>query len=220
VHLYQLAGNGKRAGALMVEIGDHEADDEKRFEALTAAANILLREEDPGSAFAALERAVQIKPKDRMARRLLADASLAAGLFQEAAEVLGGLLGESRGVGPNEMSLLYHRLGRAAAGVGDQGGQLQALKRALDADRKNGEVASELADLAEQVGDDDLALRALRAVTLHAQNGPLSPAMAFYRQARIVHRQGDRPRALIFTKRALQEDPGLAAAKDFLQELG
>ena len=220
VRLYEQAGNGKRAGALMVEIGDHETDDEKRFEALLAAAQILLREDDPAEAFTALEKAVQLKPKDREARRLLADASLAAGLYQEAAETLGGLLSESRGVAPNEMSILYHRLGRAAAGVGDQGGQLQALKRALDADRKNGEVASELADLAEQVGDDDLALRALRAVTLHAQNGPLTPAMAFYRQARIVHRQGDRPRALIFTKRALQEDPGLSAAKDFLQELG
>jgi hypothetical protein len=43
--------------------------------------------------------------------------------------------------------------------------------------------------------------------------------MAFYRQARIVHRQGDRPRALIFTKRALQEDPELGVARQFLQEL-
>jgi tetratricopeptide (TPR) repeat protein len=220
VRLYQLSGNGRRAGALMVEIADHDSNEDARFEALTAAANILLEEQDPASAFAALEKAVQIRPKDRTARRLLAEASLAAGLYQEAADVLGTLLAESRGVPPPEMALLYHRLGRAAAGVGDHAGQLQALKRALDADRKNGDVASELADLAERVGDDDLALRALRAVTLHAQNGPLSPAMAFYRQARIVHRQGDRPRALIFTKRALQEDPGLAAAKEFLQELG
>jgi tetratricopeptide (TPR) repeat protein len=220
VRLYEQAGDGRRAGALMIEIGDHEPDDDKRFAALMTAANILLRENDPAEAFTALEKAVQIRPKDREARRMLADASLAAGLYQEAAETLGTLLSESRGVSPNEMSVLYHRLGRAAAGVGDQGGQLQALKRALDADRKNGDVASELADLAEQVGDDDLALRALRAVTLHAQNGPLSPAMAFYRQARIVHRQGDRPRALIFTKRALQEDPGLSAAKEFLTELG
>jgi tetratricopeptide (TPR) repeat protein len=220
VRLYELTGNGRRAGALMVEIGDHEEDEDARFEALTAAATTLMREDDPAEAFTALEKAVQIKPKDRIARRMLAEASLAAGLFQEAAEVLGALLSESRGVAPGEMALLYHRLGRAAAGVGDHGGQLQALKRALDADRKNGEVASELADLAEKVGDDDLALRALRAVTLHAQNGPLSPAMAFYRQARIVHRQGDRPRALIFTKRALQEDPGLSAAKEFLSELG
>jgi tetratricopeptide (TPR) repeat protein len=219
VRLFQLSGNPRRAGALLVDIADNDSDEDARFSALAEAAELLLREGDPPAAFAALEKAVAIKPKDRVARRLLADASLAAGLYQEALEVIGGLLGETRGVSSSEMSLLYQRLGRAAAGLGDAAGQLQALKRALDADRRNGEVASELADLAEQVGDFDLALRALRAVTLHAQNGPLSPAMAFYRQARIVHRQGDRPRALIFTKRALQEDPELGVAREFLQEL-
>jgi tetratricopeptide (TPR) repeat protein len=219
VRLYQITGNPGRAGALLVDIADQETDEDVRFQALTAAAEILLKEGDPSAAFASLEKAVAIKPKDRLARRLYADASLAAGLYQEASEMISSLLGETRGVASPEMAVLYHRLGRAAAGLGDRPGQLQALKRALDADRKNGDVASELAELAEQLGDDELALRALRAVTLHAQNGPLTPAMAFFRQARIVLRQGDRPRALIFTKRALQEDPELGEAKQFLQEL-
>jgi tetratricopeptide (TPR) repeat protein len=122
-------------------------------------------------------------------------------------------------VDPAELAMLYLRLGRAAGGLGDGAGQLQALKRALEADRKNGHVAAELADLAETMGDDELALRALRAVTLHAQTGPITPAMAFFRQARIVLRQGDRPRAIIFTKRALQEDPALEDAKAFLAQL-
>jgi hypothetical protein len=70
------------------------------------------------------------------------------------------------------------------------------------------------------VGDDDLALRALRAVTLHAQNGPLSPPWPSTARPASSTARAIGPRALIFTKRALQEDPGLSAAKEFLQELG
>jgi hypothetical protein len=44
--------------------------------------------------------------------------------------------------------------------------------------------------------------------------------MAFLRQARIAQRSGDRPRAVIFAKRALQEDPRLSDAVDFLKDLG
>src|SRR5262249_32123664 len=163
-----------------------ETDEQARFGALIAAAEVLLQASDPQEAFTTLERAVALRPKDRVARRLLADASLQAGLYQEAHETLSALVAESRGADPAETALLYHRLGRGAAGLGDRSAQLAALRRALEADRKNGEVVAELADLAEAMGEDELALRALRAATLHAQPGPLTPAMAFFRQARIV----------------------------------
>jgi len=103
--------------------------------------------------------------------------------------------------------------------MGDGQEQLNALKKAMETDRKNGYVAAELADLAEALGDDDLALKALRAITLNAPDGPMTKAVAFYRQARIAHKGGDRQRALIFAKRALQEDPNLAQANELLESV-
>jgi hypothetical protein len=43
--------------------------------------------------------------------------------------------------------------------------------------------------------------------------------LAYFRQARIAHRSHDKARAIIFVKRALQEDPDLAEAKALLDEL-
>ena len=68
--------------------------------------------------------------------------------------------------------------------------------------------------------DGLVGVKALRAVTLLPAGSAMTPAMAFFRQARIAQRTGDRPRAVIFAKRALQEDPRLAEAADFLKEMG
>lgn len=217
--IYETLGDQQKLARLLVDAADRAPDEESRFRSLVEGAQILLRLGDPVAAFAALERAARFRPKDRAVRRLLADASLAAGMWAEAAEVVGALIADSRGVDPAELAELHHRLSRAAAGQGDRAGQLMALRRALDIDRKNGEVAAEIADIAEDVGDDDLALKALRTITLHAPRGPMTPAVAFYRQARIAARQGDKQRAIIFAKRALQENPQLDLAEELLREL-
>jgi hypothetical protein len=44
-------------------------------------------------------------------------------------------------------------------------------------------------------------------------------SLAYLRQARIAHRAKDRARAIIFVKRALQEDPTLEEARALLDEL-
>jgi tetratricopeptide (TPR) repeat protein len=120
-----------------------------------------------------------------------------------------------------ELSGLQHRMAQLAEARGDQAGRLDWLRRAFDTNRKNGVVAVELADLSEEAGDLDLAVKALRAVTLLPPiTSRLTPAMAFLRQARIAFRTSDRPRAVIFAKRALQEDPRLGDAVEFLREIG
>jgi lipopolysaccharide biosynthesis regulator YciM len=96
---------------------------------------------------------------------------------------------------------------------------LQALKKALDTDRKSVAIASEVADLAEAVGDDELAMRALRVVTANPIKDAKASAVAYFRLARIAHKSHDKARAIIFVKRALQEDPDLAEAKALLDDL-
>ena len=48
---------------------------------------------------------------------------------------------------------------------------------------------------------------------------PKSLAQAYLRQGRIAHRGKDRARAIIFVKRALQEDSSLEEAKALLDQL-
>jgi hypothetical protein len=44
-------------------------------------------------------------------------------------------------------------------------------------------------------------------------------ALAYFRLGRIAHKARDKARAIIFVKRALQEDPDLAEAHKLLDEL-
>jgi hypothetical protein len=119
---------------------------------------------------------------------------------------------------------LYLRLARIAARAQDTKAELEALTRALDADKKNGALAAEVADRAEAVGDDEMALKALRAISLHAQGGPVTAAGSFLRQAKIVKRRGDNARAVLLARRAAQEagqgDPdALAESRQFLESI-
>jgi hypothetical protein len=93
--------------------------------------------------------------------------------------LLAELLADAKSIKPEELALLYQRQARLAALTGDRDGQLAVLKKALDTDRKNVAIANELADLAETLGDDDLALRALRQVRIACGQGDGALSMRF-----------------------------------------
>jgi tetratricopeptide (TPR) repeat protein len=150
---------------------------------------------------------------------LLLDAYLEGGVVERASKLLSELLAGAKGMRAEELASLYHRQSRLAALAGDRDGQLQALKKALDADRRSVAIADELAGLAEAIGDDDLALRALRVVAASPVKDAKVLGHAYLRQARIAHRAKDRARAIIFVKRALQEDPELDEARSLLDQL-
>jgi len=166
-----------------------------------------------------LEKAVALPAADRGTRILLSDAYVAAGTLDKASGILSELLAGGKGMKPEEQASLHHRQSKLAALAGDRDGQLQALKKALDADRRSVAIAIELADLAETIGDDELALRALRVVAASPVKDAKVLGHAYLRQARIAHRAKDRARAIIFVKRALQEDPELEEARALLDQL-
>jgi hypothetical protein len=77
-----------------------------------------------------------------------------------------------------------------------------------------------LADVAMELGNIEVAMKALRAVTLMKQPGPMSRAMAFLKQGMIAKQQGDSRKAIFLAKKALTEDPHLAEATAFLKDVG
>jgi len=93
-------------------------------------------------------------------------------------------------------------------------------QHAFDVDRKNAEVAAELAQLATEIGDYELALKPLRAITLMDNPSPVTRPMALLWEAKIEHARGNRAKAELWAKKALREDPAFADAQQFLDELG
>jgi tetratricopeptide (TPR) repeat protein len=220
--LYESAGERRKQAALLLWTVQRNSDPNAQYQALRRAGEIFLKERDLENATAAFQRAMEIKPGDRELSLLVADVFIAGGKLSEAEAILEEHMRRSaKDLSSAELSSLQHRMAQLAEGRGDEAGRLEWLRRAFDTNRKNGVVAVELADLAEAAGDFDLAVKALRAVTLLPPvSSRLTPAMAFLRQARLAFRSNDRPRAVIFAKRALQEDPRLTDAVEFLREIG
>jgi tetratricopeptide (TPR) repeat protein len=222
--LYASTGQIAESARLRNEMADSEPDPNERFNLYVQIGQALLAVGEGADAAVALEKALALpladRPvADRSTRSLLLDAYTAASSLDRAFAVLNDLLADAKAMKSEELATLYQRQSKLAALLGDKDGQLQALKKALDVDRRSVTIANELADLAESIGDDDLALRALRVVAANPVKDAKILALAYLRQARIAHRAKDRSRSIIFVKRALQENPDLEEARALLDQL-
>ena len=207
--------------AAMVLADAYSTDDpEQRFEHFRRAGDLRIRMGDAEGALEPLAEAAQIQPEDHDLVILLADAYMGSDRLQEAVELLQQTIGEFKRRRSPHLAAMQLRMARIAGISGDLETQKEWLNVALDADKNNGEVAAELAELAMELGDDETALKALRVVTLQKEPGPMSKAVAFLRQAQIAHRQGDGQKAVLWARRARLEDDSLQEAHDFLAEIG
>jgi tetratricopeptide (TPR) repeat protein len=124
-----------------------------------------------------------------------------------------------RGRRSPELCVLQYHKAKVAHAMGDKPEELQLLKEAYHSDRNNGDVAIELADLAEEMEDYDLAIRVLRSIAL-MEAAPITRAVAYLRQGFIADKRGDRQKAVLWGRKALMEDPNCQDATDFLQRIG
>ncbi|MDF2695225.1 MAG: Exonuclease SbcC, partial [Labilithrix sp.] len=166
-----------------------------------------------------LEEAHALRPSDLDCAALLSDAYVSGGRLDEAQELLLRTIGTFKGRRARELSALYHRLARIAEVLGDRNAELAHLTTALDMDAQNGVVASELAYLAMEVGNFDIAQRALRQITMLKVPAPLAKALAYQHLGEIARQQGDPRRAMMLLKRAIDDDPNLDSARLLLDQL-
>lgn len=218
--LYESIGAKRELGELLQQGIDAVADPTERFGRLRRAGALLLEAEEGELALAPLRAAVAIRGDDFETSLALIDALTAAGIFDEAQQRLDAAVAAQGRRRSPELAALQHRAARLAARQGDVGKQLEWLAAALDMDRTSGEVAADLADLAQELGDTETALKALRAITLLRGPCRISRAQAYLRQAQIAHQQGEGQKALVFARRAKAEDAHSPEVVEFLRQIG
>ncbi|AKU97689.1 Exonuclease SbcC [Labilithrix luteola] len=226
--LYDRLGALKELAELTLEEARAAGDVAPRFEGLMRAGQLFLEQaQDPAQtaqigvslAIAPLEEAHALRPSDLDCAALLSDAYVGAGRIDDSNDLLTRTIATFKGRRARELSALYHRLARIAEFQGDRNTELAHLSTALDMDAQNGNVASELAYLAMELGNWEVAQRALRAVTMLKAPAPLPRALAYQHLGEIARAQGDPKRAMMLLKRAIDDDPNLHSARTLLDAL-
>jgi tetratricopeptide (TPR) repeat protein len=199
---------------LVLEDAHASGDVADRFQSLTRAGSLLLEQaRDPAAAVATLDEARALRPQDPHCIALLADAYAASGRTEDAAVLLEPLIASHKGRRARELAPLHYRMARVAGTLGNAAEEARALMLALECDAQNGQVCSDVALRAIEANQLELANRALRAITLLKNPGPMSKALAYQYMGEIAHKQGDAKRAMALLNRALAEDPSLEGAR-------
>ncbi len=218
--MYEAAGEYRLLANILIADADHGADAALRYANYRRAAELLLYHlEDAAAAQIPAGKALELQPDDHTALMLNVDVLITSNQLEDASRTLDAAISAQKRRTP-ELAVLQQRMGRVSAMMGDKEGQLNWLKKAFDVDRKNAEVAAELAQLATEIGDYELALKPLRAITLMDNPTPVTRPMALLWEAKIEHARGNRAKAELWAKKALREDPNFGDAQAFLDELG
>ncbi|WP_165374396.1 tetratricopeptide repeat protein [Sorangium cellulosum] len=198
-----------------------------RFALLVKAGRLLLEVGDAAQAAPVLREARSLRPEDQEVALLLVDALTAAGSPKEARAVTSELIVASKGRRSRLLGAVYHRLARIEDAEGNPRESLTALSRALENDPQNGELAMALGESALGLGEQDIAARAYRAVTLMkiapepGEGGTTlaARALAYYHLGAMALAAGDRRKARLMLDKSVSEDGSLEAARALLDEL-
>jgi len=218
--VYEAAGEYRLLAGVLIADADHGTDREVQYENYRRAAELFLYTlGDPAAAQGPAQKALELQPDDHAALMLNVDVLISSNQLEDASRTLEAAISAQKKRTP-ELAVMQQRMARVAAMLDDKDGQLSWLKKAFDVDRKNSEIAAELAQLATELGDYELALKPLRAITLMDNPTPVTRPMALLWEAKIEHARGNRAKAELWAKKALREDPEFTEAQQFLDELG
>jgi Tfp pilus assembly protein PilF len=230
--VYEETGAVTELSELVIADARRTEDLAARYELLIEASKLLLYGTGEASmgpamaerALAVLEEARSVVPDQLEGLLLVAEAYGASGRAAEARDILGRLVGASKGKRSKELGQAYYALYRVESRDGNLSEALEVLVKAFDNQPQNGGVALELGQLAIDLDEKEIAQRAFRAVTLMRPEagGGISAqdrAIAYFHLGNIAIAQGDPRRAKLMLDKSLAEDPTLEAARDLLSRL-
>jgi tetratricopeptide (TPR) repeat protein len=219
--MYEAAGAYAELAGIMISEADQASDDKTRFERLSEAGDLSLRVEGgERTAIDAYRKAHALRPDDHRVILKLADTLGVLGEIEEAAALLDRAIDAFGKRRSPELSELQHCMARVGRLAGDWEAVFAWLDAAVQTDRQNGAAASELAIVAMERGELDIAVKALQVITLLKGEAPMSKAEAYLRQGMIAEQKGDPKKAVFLAKRAITQEPDYKDAKAFLDRLG
>jgi uncharacterized protein HemY len=217
--LYEAIGERSELAGILLADAYATKDPTARMALFQRTARLYLELGDASSAMVPLGEASKLKPDDGQTQLLMIDISLQLGRMQEATSLLETAITAQKKKRTPELAQLYRRMARMALLQGDATEQLKCLNQAVEVDRKSSEIAAELAEAAIACGDHEVAMKALRAITMMDDPKPISRAMAFLMQARIAQQGGDPRRAQHWARKAKSLDENLPEVDQFLSEV-
>jgi len=218
---YETAGAYAELAGLMIAEAERAPDDNARFTRLVDAGDLSLRVQGgERTAIDAFRRALALRPEAHDVIIKLTDTLAAIGDIEESANILDRAIDAFGKRRSPELAELQHAMARVGRIAGDWEAVFAWLDAAVQTDRQNGAAASELAVIAMERGEHDIAIKALQAITLLKGEAPMSKAEAYLRQGMIAETKGDPKKAVFLAKRALTQEPDYADAKAFLERLG
>jgi tetratricopeptide (TPR) repeat protein len=175
----------------------------------------------PGDAVPLLERAARLVPNDRELLLALCDAYSASSRDRDAATVLEKIIAGFGGKRSKDLSVYHHRLGRALSSLGEKPQSLVQYDMAFKIDPGSIEVLRDLGVLAIETNDLERAQKTFRALLLQKlePGAGISKGEVFTYLGEISLKQGDKVKAVQMLERAVENEPGLARARQMLTEL-
>ncbi|AUX46360.1 hypothetical protein SOCE26_078660 [Sorangium cellulosum] len=225
--LYAEIGASRELAAIALEDAAAASDVAGRFVLLVKAGRLLLEAGDAAQAIPPLREARSLRPEEHEVALALVDALTGAGKPAEARAVTAELIAASKGRRSRLLGGVYHRLARIEAAEGNARESLTALSRALENDPQNGAIAMEVGERALALGEQELAARAYRAVTLmkiavepgEGGTTPTARALAYYHLGSMALAVGDRRKARLMLDKSVSEDGSLEVARALLDEI-
>jgi tetratricopeptide (TPR) repeat protein len=218
--VYERAGEHAKLAKLLLEDAEAIEKESTRISLLRRAAELLLSAGKADAAIPVYTKILELEPGDHATVVALADSHIAAGELDQADTMIDDAITARRGRRSPELAILQQRKAAVARARGNDKQRLNWLEQAFACDKNNGHVVAEVAELAEQLEKWDLAVKALRTLALMETDSPMSRGQAFLRQGRIALRKGDRKRAVLWARKARQEEPDLDEIAAFMAELG
>ena len=226
--VYEALGARRELAELLLEDAGNESDPALRLATLIRIGSLLLESEaDADAAVQVLESARQESPESVEVVVLLARAYAAAQRAEEALNLLNAIADANKGRRTKALGGIYGTMAQIHLNEGYLTDALQSLGKAFELDPKNGELAMRLGQLAVEIDEDEVALRAFRAVSIMKPPAPSSTdgasveakADANYFLAVLARKAGDPRKAKVLLAKALAEKPDHEGARQLLAEL-